>query len=68
MARLDESDEANVRALLVRHQELTGSPRAADLLARWEAVRGLFWRVMPKGVEAVRLPQVLVKARELVAG
>lgn len=67
MGRLDEADEANVRALLIRHHELTGSPRAADLLARWETVRGSFWRVMPKGLEQVRLPQVLVKARELVA-
>ncbi len=66
LGRLDEGDEANVRALLLRHHELTGSPRAADLLARWEDVRERFWRIMPKGVEAVRLPQVLVKAREQV--
>jgi len=64
---LDESDTANVRALLVRHHELTGSQRAADLLARWEDVRNSFWRVMPKGIESVRLPQVLIKVRERVA-
>jgi glutamate synthase (ferredoxin) len=67
LGRLDESDAANVRALLVRHHELTGSPRAADLLARWNEVRDSFWRVMPKGVEAVRLPQALIKVREHMA-
>jgi glutamate synthase domain-containing protein 3 len=64
LGRLEVSDEANVRALLIQHHELTGSPRAADLLERWDAVRGQFWRIVPKGVEVVKLPPALVNVRD----
>ncbi len=65
---LEAQDEENVRALLVRHAELTCSARAAELLENWSKVRGRFWRVQPRGVPAARLPQELVRARELAVG
>jgi glutamate synthase domain-containing protein 2/glutamate synthase domain-containing protein 1/glutamate synthase domain-containing protein 3 len=40
-------DIAEVRALLERHRELTGSPRAAWILERWEAAQPLFIKVFP---------------------
>jgi glutamate synthase (ferredoxin) len=38
-----------LRLLLERHVRYTGSPRAADLLARWGTEAGWFWRVAPRG-------------------
>jgi len=46
--------------------ELTGSPRAADLLARWQSVRGRFVRVSPRGMK-VQMPQAWLELRERVA-
>ncbi len=40
-------DEELLRALLERHAERTGSPRAASLLEDWERARGLFRKVAP---------------------
>jgi glutamate synthase (ferredoxin) len=68
LAMLDPADEDNVRALLVRHVELTGSPHAASLLERWEVARGAFWRVQPRGMETVRLPKALLRVRERTLG
>jgi glutamate synthase (ferredoxin) len=65
LAPLDAQDEVNVRALLVRHAELTGSARAAELLEGWEQARGSFWRVQPRGVPAPRMPRALLRARAL---
>jgi glutamate synthase domain-containing protein 2/glutamate synthase domain-containing protein 1/glutamate synthase domain-containing protein 3 len=39
---------AHLRELLERHVELTGSPRAAELLVRWGAARDEFRHVRPK--------------------
>ena len=46
--RLSDHDAATLRPLIQRHHELTRSPLAADLLARWDDVLGSFWRVAPK--------------------
>jgi glutamate synthase (NADPH/NADH) large chain len=62
----DAEDEANIRALLTRHLDATGSPRAAELLARWERVRGRFVRVSPRGLK-VQMPQAWLELRERVA-
>ena len=37
-----------LRFLVERHRELTGSPRAAELLAAWEATIANIWHVVPK--------------------
>jgi glutamate synthase domain-containing protein 3 len=54
IARVDgEADAARLRGLLVRHLEATGSRRAADLLAGWEAALPRFWKVIPLPAEAI---------------
>jgi len=40
-------DVAEVRGLLERHREMTGSPRAAWILERWEQAQPLFIKVFP---------------------
>ncbi|MFN8186172.1 MAG: glutamate synthase large subunit [Gaiellales bacterium] len=47
-SRLEEPEAAELRALLERHLELTGSARAASLLERWPEAAGEFRRVAPK--------------------
>ena len=37
-----------LRFLVERHLELTGSPRAAELLSRWDATVASIWHVVPK--------------------
>jgi glutamate synthase (ferredoxin) len=66
LGELDAEDEAIVHTLLARHLELTGSPRAADLLDRWGVVRGQFVRVAPQGIKA-QMPKAWVDLRERVA-
>jgi glutamate synthase domain-containing protein 2/glutamate synthase domain-containing protein 3 len=43
----DEAEEMDVRALIERHAELTGSRRALDILADWATYREKFQKVMP---------------------
>jgi glutamate synthase (ferredoxin) len=45
--RLNAQDELAVQTLVQRHLELTGSPRAAEILERWNDFLPQFWRVMP---------------------
>jgi len=45
-------DEARVQALIRRHMELTGSPRAAEVLARWDVYRPMFRVVLPRDAVA----------------
>ena len=40
--------EGVLHALIKEHGERTGSPRAARILANWDAERGAFWQVCPK--------------------
>jgi len=58
---LDDADTATVMALLARHHEETGSPRAAELLADEAAVRARFTRVLPH--EYARMTLALQKAK-----
>jgi glutamate synthase (ferredoxin) len=46
--RLNAQDELAVQTLVQRHLELTGSPRAAEILERWDEFQPQFWRVMPR--------------------
>ncbi|MEO7909608.1 MAG: glutamate synthase large subunit [Roseiflexaceae bacterium] len=66
LGTVDAEDESNIRALLARHLELTGSPRAADLLDRWQSVHGRFVRVSPRGMK-VQMPQAWLELREPVS-
>ena len=63
LGSLAPQDEENVRALLLRHLEVTGSPRAADLLDRWSEVRERFVRVAPRGVK-VALPKAWITLKQ----
>ncbi len=65
LGQLDGEDEANIRTLLQRHLGLTGSPRAADLLDRWEQVRDQFVRIAPRGFK-IQMNQAWIKLRERV--
>jgi glutamate synthase domain-containing protein 2/glutamate synthase domain-containing protein 1/glutamate synthase domain-containing protein 3 len=46
--RVDGLGPEELRTLVERHLRYTGSPRAAELLARWENEAGWFWRVAPR--------------------
>ncbi len=51
--RLERVEADELRLLLERHAELTGSARAAALLDRWPEAVSTFWRVAPKAEVAV---------------
>jgi glutamate synthase domain-containing protein 3 len=46
-SHVDELPAAELRFLVERHRVLTGSRRAAELLADWDATVRHFWRVAP---------------------
>jgi glutamate synthase (ferredoxin) len=46
-AKLDDPQAAELRFLLERHRELTGSAHAARMLDDWDATVRCFWRVAP---------------------
>jgi glutamate synthase domain-containing protein 3 len=48
-ARLDDEQATELRYLVERHRELTGSERAGSMLAEWDAALRSFWRVAPVG-------------------
>jgi len=50
----DDNQRADLRFLVECHRELTGSNRAAVMLADWDATVRAFWRVAPLG-EAARI-------------
>ncbi len=63
---LTDPDEADaVRDLLVRHAELTGSDRAAAILADWDAARGRLVRVIPHDYRRVLEAQARMRASGL---
>jgi len=43
----DDKQRADLRFLVERHRELTGSARGAAMLADWDATIRAFWRVAP---------------------
>jgi glutamate synthase (NADPH/NADH) large chain len=61
---LDDDDAVELRGLVERHLELTGSERAAGLLADWDAAAARFVRVIPHDYRRVLDAQ----ARMVAAG
>ncbi|MDP3064503.1 MAG: glutamate synthase subunit alpha, partial [Chloroflexota bacterium] len=59
----DAHDIETLRALVVQHQRLTGSPRASELLARWDEYVSQFWRVAAKPTVAPPPPRDEQRAR-----
>jgi glutamate synthase (ferredoxin) len=49
---LDAADEVRLLRLIRRHMELTSSPRAAEILARWDVYSAHFRRVLPRDAVA----------------
>lgn len=47
LANLTGSDVERLHVLITRHAKLTGSARAADILANWKAYLPKFRKVMP---------------------
>jgi len=60
-------DEAEVRALVQRHLDITGSARAAELLATWTASAAKFVRVIPNDYRRVLSAQARMRASGLDA-
>ncbi len=50
---IDAEDVAEVKALITKHYEHTGSPVASDVLDRWDAVQGELVKVMPTDYKRV---------------
>src|SRR5262245_64889209 len=48
-SKLDDPQAAELRFLLERHREVTGSPHAARMLDDWDTTLRSFWRVAPVG-------------------
>jgi glutamate synthase (ferredoxin) len=65
---LADPDEVEaVQDLLARHADLTGSDRAASILAGWESARGRFVRVIPHDYRRVLEAQARMRAAGLSA-
>jgi glutamate synthase (NADPH/NADH) large chain len=50
---IDEEDVAELKGLIAKHQDLTGSTVATALLARWDDVQSEFVKVMPTDYKRV---------------
>jgi len=50
---MEDPDIARVRALLEEHVERTGSPKAKEILGRWEAATRIFVKVMPSELKRI---------------
>ncbi len=53
LEKVDEKDAADLRALIQRHADLTGSERASEILSDWDATLPKFVKVMPKDYKRV---------------
>jgi glutamate synthase (ferredoxin) len=56
------SEQSDLRHLIERHAELTGSTRARDILANWESYLPKFVKVLPKDYK--RVLEAIAKAHE----
>ncbi|MFQ5882530.1 MAG: glutamate synthase large subunit [Candidatus Methylomirabilales bacterium] len=58
-------DAAELRALILKHLELTKSDRSREILERWERYLPLFWKVLPHAVrERARAAEVVEAGAE----
>src|SRR5690606_6015206 len=53
LERLTDEDEEEVRGMIERHLQFTGSDPAEWILENWDVARSLFVKVMPKDYKAV---------------
>lgn len=57
-------DDRELKELIMRHYELTGSPRAKDILDRWSTTREQFWRVIPREIAAKQAESAITETIE----
>ena len=62
------SDADQLRALITRHAEATGSEHARSLLADWDAAVAAFWKVIPRAALASGAETVVATEPEPVRG
>jgi glutamate synthase domain-containing protein 3 len=55
-----EEDVDMLRALILRHVQLTGSPRGQDILDRWDHYLPLFWKVAPHAAMTEEGPMTII--------
>ncbi len=48
--RLEPAEELFLQSLIGEHRDATGSPRANEILYRWDRYLPLFWKVVPRPV------------------
>ena len=52
LERLAHLEDVRIlQSLILRHQALTGSRRAQEILERWDRYLSLFWKIMPRSSE-----------------
>ena len=44
-----DEDQELLQSLISEHLDRTGSPKAKDILQRWEQYQPQFWKIVPKG-------------------
>jgi glutamate synthase domain-containing protein 2/glutamate synthase domain-containing protein 1/glutamate synthase domain-containing protein 3 len=58
ISRLEaEADVTELKNIIQKHQELTGSPRATEILSDWKKFQPLFWKVSPNVPTAQPVPE-----------
>ncbi len=58
LRRLEQGEERELRGLIERHVELTGSTHARNILATWPESLSRFWRVVPTAALALAAQEV----------
>jgi len=53
LEKMEGAEIEEIRQLIVRHAQYTGSKRAAQVLAKWDAMAPKFVKVMPKDYKRV---------------
>jgi glutamate synthase domain-containing protein 3 len=61
------ADAKELRALIEKHRDLTGSAIAADVLKCWDEVVGQFIKVMPTDYKRVLEEKKSAQIRQVVA-
>jgi len=64
LRRADDANAAELRSLIERHVQATGSAHAQDILDRWRETVGQFWRVVPKAILQLALLQAETEKEE----
>jgi glutamate synthase domain-containing protein 3 len=66
MEAMTDEDKVDVKKLIERHLEYTGSEPAKNILKDWETTSDLFVKVMPRDYKAVLLTMKEKQAKEVV--